>query len=297
MKIDSTTVIAITGASSGIGRALALALAARGARVALLARRVEQLSEVAESCKEIGGDALAIGCDVAERSSFERAIDETVERFGRLDVLVNNAGRGHLGYVDDTPDEQIESIFRVNVFALWYGSAAALRHMSARGSGQIINMASIAGKIGYPGNAAYVAAKHAVVGFSRALRAELAETGIEVMTVIPAGVATDWAEVAEGGSMLELFAYESDQGRAIAAERGIDLPPALPLLRPEDVADAILSAIENPIPEIYTHPGSRDLIRLAETDIAEFERQQTPFWLANQRGYAALKSKKAKGKS
>lgn len=285
MKIGNSSVIVITGASSGIGRALALALAERGARIGLLARRGELLEEVADDCRARGGDAAAIVCDVTSRASLERAVDETVERFGRLDALVNNAGRGHLGYIDDTADEQIESIFRVNVFSLWYGSAAALRHMRAQGNGLIVTIASIAGKIGYPGNAAYVAAKHAAVGFSRALRTELAESGIDVMTVIPAGTMTDWAAVAEGGPMLDLFAYEGERGRAIAAERGIALPPALPLLGADEVAASIVGAMEHPVAEHYTHPGARELALLAESDPEAFERSQLPFWLANREGY------------
>jgi NAD(P)-dependent dehydrogenase (short-subunit alcohol dehydrogenase family) len=278
---DDPLRILVTGASSGIGRALALAVSRRGARVGLAARRSELLAEVAEECRRAGGEALALPCDVTERASFAGAVDAFVARFGAIDVLVNNAGRGHNAYVEETPDEQIESIFRVNVFSLWYGTTAALRHMRAAGRGHIVNVSSIAGKIGYPGNAAYVAAKHAVVGFSRALRTELAETGIDVTTVIPAGVATDWAAVAEGGSMLELFAYERARGLEIAHERGIDTPDPLPLLSPDEVAEAITRAIEHPVDELYTHPGLRDFIARAESDPEAFAREQTPFWIAN----------------
>lgn len=288
-EITSDTVVAITGASSGIGRALAVELARRGARVGVIARRSELLEEVARECKDAGGAALPVGCDITDRTAFTAAIDTIVERFGHLDVLVNNAGRGHFAYIDDTPDEQIESVFRVNLFALWYGTTAALRHMRARGSGLIVNVSSIAGKVGYPGNAAYVAAKHATVGFSRALRTELAETGVEVMTVIPAGVMTDWAMVTEGGPMLEIFDREREGGEQIARERGLELPPPLPLLSAREAALAIVDGIIDPTPELYTHPGARDLALQQELDVETFEREQTPFWLANRDAYASLR--------
>lgn len=292
MLLDDTSVILITGASSGIGRALAVAAASRGIRVGLVARRAELLRDVLEECRERGGEAVAIDCDVTEREAFERAVDETVEQFGRIDVLINNAGRGHNAYVEDTPDEQLESIFRVNVFSLWYGTSAALRFMRDQGSGMIVNVSSMAGKIGYPGNAAYVASKHAVVGFSRALRAELNGSGIEVMTVIPASVATDWALVAEGGPMLELFTYERERGVEIAREQGIEPAPPFPLLSADEIAASILDGIARPVPELYTHPGARELALLAETDPQAFERTQAPFWAANREGYERMKKER-----
>lgn len=243
------------------------------------------LEQVARECVARGGDALAIECDVTERESMTSAIARVETAFGEIDVLVNNAGRGHHAYVEDTPDEQIESIFRVNVFALWYGTAAVIPGMRARRRGVIVNMASLAGKIGYPANAAYVAAKHAVVGFSRALRAEVAESGIDVITVIPAGVATDWADVVEGGSMLDLFAHERERGAEIARERDVELPPSPALLSANEVAQSIVEAIEHPQPEVYTHPGTRGIALAAQLDPEIFERLQIPNWLANREGY------------
>ncbi len=289
MEITNDTVIAITGASSGIGRALALALAARGARLALLARRGDLLDELAMRVAEAGGEALPLACDVSDRGSFEHAVAEIIDIFGHLDVLVNNAGRGHFAFIDDTPAEQLESIFRVNVFSLWHGTAPAIRHMKERGSGLIVNIASIAGKIGFPANAVYVAAKHATIGFTRALRAELAGTGVEATVVIPAGVLTDWATVTEGGPMLELFAYEGRRGAQIAAEQGSAPPPSFPLLSAEQVAEAIVGGIEHPVAELYTHPGTEESANAYETDQEESERRWVPAWLANREGYELLK--------
>ena len=285
MEINRELVVLVTGASSGIGEALARVLAGRGARVALVARRENLLKEIVASITAAGGEAIAIPCDVTDRPAFEAAVEKTITHYGSLDVLINNAGRGQHAYIEDTPQQQIEQIFALNVFSLWYGVSAALRHMRPRGKGHIINIASIAGKIGYPANAVYVAAKHATVGFTRALRSELAGSGIDATVVIPAGTLTNWAEVTDGGPMTELFAYEGRRGMEIARERGIEPPPPLPLLSATEVAEAIIGAIENPVPELHTHPGSRELAVEMELDQQGIEARMEPFWLANREGY------------
>lgn len=284
MKISSETVVLVTGASSGLGRAIALELARRGARLSLLARRRDRLSDVAAEVDERGGAALAIECDVTDRAAFEAAVADTVTHFGHLDVLINNAGRGQFAYVEDTPDDQLESIFRLNVYALWYGTSAALRHMRERNSGHIINIASMGGKIGFPANAAYVAAKHATVGFTRALRSELTGTGIDATVVVPGGIITEWAEVTEGGPMLELFEYERRRGAEIAAEQGVT-PPAIPVLGADEVATTIVDMIEHPAAELFTHPGTKELAEEYQSDQTDVERKLQPLWLANREGY------------
>lgn len=285
MKLTAGRVVLITGASAGIGRALALELAHRQASLALVARRGELLADVAAQAEALGARTLALPADVTDRGAVEHAVAATIEAFGRLDVLVNNAGRGHCAYVEDTPDEQLESMFRVNVFPLWYASAPAVRRMRLQGEGLVVTIASLAGKIGFPANAAYVAAKHAAVGFTRALRAELAGSGVEAIVVVPAGVATDWATVAEGGPMLDLFAYESERGREIARTEGI-IPVTMPaVMSAEAVAAAIVRGIESPEPEVYTHAGERDLVRAYDDDQAAVEAGLAPYWTANREGY------------
>ncbi len=289
MQINNDTVAIITGASSGIGRALALELAGRGARLALIARRGELLEEVRAEAGARDTEAIAIECDVTDRSGFERAVESTIERFGHLDVLVNNAGRGQFAYIEDTPEEQIESIMRLNVFALWYGTSVALRHMRSRNRGHIINMASMGGKIGFPANAVYVAAKHATVGFTRALRSELAGTGIEATVVCPGGVLTDWATTTEGGPMLELFDYEGRRGSEIAAERGSSQTlPTIPLLDAGSVARKIAEAIKHPVAELFTHEGTHELAVEFERDQEATEDRLEPLWLANREGYERM---------
>jgi short-subunit dehydrogenase len=288
MEITNETVVALTGASSGIGRALAVELAAHGARLGLIARRPDLLDQVAAEVESAGGTALTLPCDVTDRIAFEQAVARIIETFGHLDVLVNNAGRGHFAYIDDTPEEQIESIFRVNVFSLWYGTAPAIRHMKERKRGLIVNIASIAGKLAFPANAAYVAAKHAVVGFTRALRSELAGTGVEAIVINPAGAFTDWAVATEGGPMLELFDYENRRGRQIAAELGMEPPPAFEPMSAGEVARAIVEAVRQPRAEVFTHPGSEEIANAYEIDQESVERRLLPAWLANLEGRKKL---------
>ena len=163
-------VIVITGASSGIGAALAVRAGREHANVVIAARSLEKLNSLAGQIEADAGAGLPLRCDITDRAQAEQMIEQAIRRFGKLDILVNNAGRGHLASVDDTTDEVIQSIFALNVFSLWYATRPALRQMKRQGSGNIVNIASMAGKVGCPFNSAYVAAKHACVGFTHALR-------------------------------------------------------------------------------------------------------------------------------
>lgn len=284
-------VVVVTGASSGIGAALSMLLASQGAAVVLAARRVTRLNEVAEHITKKGGTCLPVVCDVTEREEAEHLIQTTIQRFGALDILVNNAGRGHFANVEETTDEMIQSMFAVNVYSLWYTTRPALRQMKKQGSGHIINIASIAGKLGFPYNSAYVAAKHACVGFTHALRQELVETGIHATVVCPAGVLTEWANVTEGGPMLPMFMESGNIAQQISAGRNIPLPAYEGVISPESVAEAIVDCIRTPGPEMYTHKGSREFCILAATDRAKAEYHQTPGALADRIAYERLKGK------
>jgi len=219
------SIAVITGASSGIGAALARGMAREGASVVIAARREDHLDAIAEEITHGGGTAIPVRADVTVREEAEGIIQTAIGRFGRIDVLVNNAGRGHFASVEDTTDEMIHSMFALNAFALWYTTRPALVAMKKRGSGHIINVASMAGKLGYPFNSAYVAAKHACVGFTHALRMELVGTSIHATVVCPAGVLTDWASVTEGAPMLPFFSASGRVIKKLAAEQGIALPP------------------------------------------------------------------------
>ncbi len=281
----SGKVAVITGASSGIGAALAVLLAHEHASVVIAGRRSGKLDQVSKSAQDQGGTVVPQVCDVSDREQAEQLIAGTIERFGRIDILVNNAGRGHLSSVEDTTDEMIQSLFAVNVFALWYTTRPALRQMKRQGSGHIINVASLAGKIGYPYNSAYVAAKYACVGFTHALRTELFETGIQATVVCPAGVNTEWALATEGGAMLPFFSASGPAIKRIAAERDLPLPPVQGVLPAKVVAQQILECIHRPVAEVYTHQGSREFAGMAAQQREEAEKYQLAVVLGEREAY------------
>jgi NAD(P)-dependent dehydrogenase (short-subunit alcohol dehydrogenase family) len=288
-------VAVITGASSGIGAALALRLGAEGATVVLAARRRDRLEEVAQRVRlQYNSPALAVPCDVADPAQAEDMVERAVREFGRIDILVNDAGSGHFARVEETDNGVIGRIFSVNVFALWYTTRPALRQMKEQRSGHIINVASMAGKLGYAFNSAYVAAKHACVGFTHALRQELVETGIHATVICPAGVATDWASVTDGGSMLPFFEAAEPIIRKIAGERHLPLPQVEGVIPPDRIAAAIVEAIYHPVPEVYTHAGSKELVVIAAQDPEGAERLRLAVTLGEREAYEQLSERNPK---
>ncbi len=182
--------VVLTGASSGIGRALAFQLADQGARLALAARGTDELEATAEACRQRGAEALAVPTDVSDEGQCRALVQTAVEAFGRLDVLVNNAGISMWARFDEMEDlEPLRRIMDVNYFGAVYGTHAALPHLKATG-GRIVNVASLTGKTGVPTRTGYAASKHAMAGFFDSLRIELAGSGVSVTTVYPGFVAT-----------------------------------------------------------------------------------------------------------
>jgi NAD(P)-dependent dehydrogenase (short-subunit alcohol dehydrogenase family) len=180
----------VTGASRGIGRDLVLALAAAGATVAAAARRPGDADAVVREATDAGGEASAVAMDLTDRTSIERAVEETVERFGRIDVLVNNAGLGTNHDALDATEQEWDELFAVNVRGLFFACQAAGRRMVEQRSGRIVNMASQAGLVGIPRHAAYAASKGAVIALTRVLALEWAPFGITVNAVAPTFVRT-----------------------------------------------------------------------------------------------------------
>lgn len=290
MDITTSTTALITGASSGIGQALAIQLAQHGSNVALCARRTDRLETVAEAVRSAGGTPLIITADVTNRTAAEEAVQRTIQTFGTIDILVNNAGRGHLSSVEDTTQEQLESMFALNVYSLFYTTAAALPTMKQQHRGHIMNVSSIAGKMAFPFNSAYVAAKHAAVGFTAALRAELVETGVEATVICPDGVATEWAGATEGGPIGDIFVRGIRRSKHIAEERGVPLSPLQPLMRPEDVAAIMLETIRNPQQsDVFTHPGTHELAIEAATNRSALEQKYIPLYLGMREAYNTRK--------
>ena len=181
----------ITGSGYGIGLATARRFAADGASVVLADINEETAKETADAMRADGHEALGIRCDAASREDVERVIAETLSRFGRLDIVFNNAGiMGRNANIWELEDEDWEQVVRVNLTSMFYVCRAAIPHMRERGSGSIVNMASIAGKEGTPGLVPYSATKAGVIAFTKALAREVIREGIRVNCVAPAVIQT-----------------------------------------------------------------------------------------------------------
>src|SRR5215470_5105079 len=230
-------VVVITGASSGIGAATAVACGRAGMRVVLAARRADRLATVAAEVTTAGGAARVVPTDVSFEDSVRALIDGTVAEWGRVDVLINNAGVGILGTVEQTTPAEFEQLLRVNYLGAVYGVLAALPSMRRQGAGHLVNIASVVGKRASPFRAAYVASKFALVGFSEALRLELRGTGIDVTCVCPIGTATDF--------------HLAEPNRLGVPGRGGPIQSA------EHVARAIVRALRRPRAEVHPYPPAR----------------------------------------
>jgi short-subunit dehydrogenase len=184
-------VAVVTGASAGIGQATARALAEAGADVAVAARRMERLEDLAKELGEGGRRGLPVPCDVTKRRDLTALRDAVEKEFGRADVLVNNAGVPGGGMFADMSIEKIEAITRTNLLSVMWATKLFLPMMLARGRGHVVNVASLAGRYAVPGSSVYSAAKHGVIGFSESLFYELKDQGVLVTAINPGFVATE----------------------------------------------------------------------------------------------------------
>ena len=187
-------VVVITGASSGLGEAAARHLSGQGASVVLGARRTERIQALAEQLISDGGTALAVMTDVADRAQVQRLVDAAVERFGRVDVMLNNAGLMPQSPLERLRIDEWDRMIDVNLKGVLYGIAAALPYMMARRAGHIINVSSVAGHKVRAGGAVYAATKHAVRALSEGLRQEVTPYGIRTTVISPGVVATELPE-------------------------------------------------------------------------------------------------------
>jgi len=209
----------ITGASAGIGRAVAQAFAREGVRSALAGRRREELEKTAQAVADLGGEAIIVPTDVSQESELENLVAKTMERFGALDILVNNAGVYlHLA-LEKLEKKQLEDLFAVNLVAPMMLTKLALPHLKKTPGSAVINVASIAGLQGFSKGSAYSASKFAVVGFTQCLFEEVREEGIKVCAICPGYVATP---------MTDGYSY-------------LDMEKMIP---PEDVAETIVDVLK-----------------------------------------------------
>jgi NADP-dependent 3-hydroxy acid dehydrogenase YdfG len=219
----SGKVVVITGGGRGIGAATARALVVKGAKVAIGDVDLETAERTAA---ELGNGTIAKRLDVTDRPAFTAFLDEVTQELGGLDVIVNNAGIMPLTPADEEDDASIFRQLELNLHAVIHGTIEGMKRFKPQRSGHIVNIASVAGKGGFPGGATYCATKHGVVGYSEAVRFELRETGVEVSCVMPGIVNTELAA-------------------------GLKDARAVKKVQPEDVANAIVGALEQPYFDVY----------------------------------------------
>ncbi|MCK4275887.1 MAG: SDR family oxidoreductase [Phycisphaerae bacterium] len=233
-----TPVVVITGASSGIGAETALAFARRGAGVVLAARRADRLAALVRDCQGVGGVAIGVTTDVAEADQVQALVAAAVEQFGRIDVMVNNAGYGQFGRVHELSDEDMRRIFDVNFFGVFYGCKAAAPVMIRQRSGHIFNISSIIGKRGSPFHGAYCATKFAVAGLTDSMRVELAHWGVRVTLVCPALTETQFSANVRDGEPRSESKYLTRAAKMPARKVALKIVEAVGKRRPQIVFTA-----------------------------------------------------------
>lgn len=237
----------ITGASSGIGYATALALSKAGAKVAIGARRTDMLSELEKKIKEDGGEVYSQKLDVTKKNECTSFVNNVLKKWGTIDILVNNAGLMPLSFFKNLKIDEWDQMIDVNIKGVLYCTGAVVTHMLENKSGHIINISSVAGRIVFPAGSVYCATKHAITAFSEGLRQELSvRKNIRVTCIEPGVVATE---------LTNTITDESLQGFVENAKK-------MESLQAEDIANAIVYAVESPnhvnINEILIRPTTQD---------------------------------------
>lgn len=245
-KLDGKVAI-ITGASSGIGEATALALAAEGAHVAIAARRSERLNTLAKHIEDGGGKALAIVADITEETQARNLLQKAKAELGRVDILVNNAGVALLGPIEGADTSDWRRMIDINVLGLMYATHAALPIMKEQGAGHIVNISSVAGRIARAGVGVYNVTKWGVNAFSEALRQEVSKDNIRVTIIEPGMVDTE---------------IHDHITNPTAKQQSLERLQSMTPLQSEDIAAAIVYAVTQPqrvnVNEILIRPTDQE---------------------------------------
>jgi NAD(P)-dependent dehydrogenase (short-subunit alcohol dehydrogenase family) len=235
----------ITGCSTGFGRELATAVLAKGYCCVVTARNPKQVEDIAAGYKET---ALVLELDVTDRSEVESSVKSAESRFGRIDVLVNNAGIGYFGSIEESDEAEVKRMFDINFWGLSAMTRAVLPGMRKRRSGHIVNVSSIGGLTAYPALAYYHASKFAVEGFSETLAKEVAHLGIKVTLVEPSGFRTDWAGRSANDVKNNIADYAESAGQNLKSLRAASGKQAGD---PKRAAEAIIKAVESKEPPLH----------------------------------------------
>ena len=240
-------VVIITGASSGIGYATALALSKAGAKVAIGARRTDKLAQLENEIKQNGGEVFSQKLDVTKKLECDSFVNAVLSKWGSVDILVNNAGLMPLSFIKSLKIDEWDQMIDVNIKGVLYCTAAVISHMKEKKSGHIVNISSVAGRIVFPAGSVYCATKHAIVAFSEGLRQEFSvRSNIRVTCIEPGVVSTE---------LTNTITDETLQGFVEQAKK-------MKSLQAEDIANAILYAVESPshvnVNEILIRPTTQD---------------------------------------
>jgi short-subunit dehydrogenase len=260
-------VVLITGASAGIGAALALRLATQysGIRLILAARRLEPLEALAVQCRNAGADVLVVPTDLTQPDQVQRLVDKVHQQFGRVDVLVNNAGYGQMGAIELVSSEAAQRQFQVNLLGPLSLIRTLIPTMRAQKGGRIINVSSIAGRIAFPMGGLYSASKFALEGLSDALRMELEPFNIHVSVVEPGPVETEFVQVAkQQAAALETDPMQSPYRAAFRKLENLDAQIARMAWSSDQVATVIIKALNDrrPRPRYIAATGGNILVAL-----------------------------------
>jgi short-subunit dehydrogenase len=246
-------VAVVTGGSSGLGRAIARELGRRGAKVAIAARTADKLEAAAVELRQTGGEVLAVAADVRRQEDVDRLFAQTIDRFGRLDALFNNAGASARGAAIDTTAEEFAELMELNLIALVRCTRAAMPHLLAS-KGHLVNIGSLAGKTAARYMGAYSATKHAVSAYSQQLRLELGEKGLHVLLVSPGPIARDEPRIYSEAKTAGLPASARKPGAGVKVN----------LIQADWLAARILRACERRRPELVVPGRARVVFAISQ---------------------------------